>query len=146
MLTDSKRHSHTKALNHLASASAFSGFITALVGVTFAIYPPSSKYPSGFTVNETLQSWTCKWKKPLDGNIAGPDGTPLHAPTHFARDCAASRAGFALMCVLIALEIVMAVAAVAGYLLTRRAAGQRADERVVSETVVVKDGKSASLT
>lgn len=107
-----------------------------MVGVAFGIYLPSSKYPSGFTKNETLQSWTCKWKRPLDGSNIDSDDTYLEAPAHFARDCAASRAGFALTCALIGLEVVMGIAAAAGYLFMKRMAKRR--NRDMSETLEVK--------
>lgn len=106
-------------MNSLAAAVSVSGFVTALVGVLFALYLPSSTYPPGFTVNETLQSWTCKWADPP--KVAGAR-VMVSAPIHFARDCKDSRAGFVLLCVLLGLEAVMGFAAAAGYLLERNVA------------------------
>ncbi|CAG8154636.1 unnamed protein product [Penicillium olsonii] len=98
-------HSRIKPLNIYSSVLAFAGFVTALVTVLFAIYRPSSNHPAGFNTNETLHSWTCKWK-------TGTDGTSI--PRHFERDCMNTRAGFALMCVLIGMEMLMGIVAAAG--------------------------------
>lgn len=62
--------------------------------------------------------------------------TYLEAPAHFARDCAASRAGFALTCALVGLEVVMGITAAAGYLFMKRMAKRRNAE--MSETLEVK--------
>ncbi|KAJ5676532.1 uncharacterized protein N7477_002165 [Penicillium maclennaniae] len=98
-------HSRIQILNTCASTSAIAGFITALIGLLFTIYLPSSTYPVGFTENETLHSWTCKWKNNTSSTTI---------PVHFTRDCHNSRAGFALLCVLLGLEIVMGVGAALG--------------------------------
>ncbi|CAG7988662.1 unnamed protein product [Penicillium olsonii] len=98
-------HSRIKPLNIYSSVLAFAGFVTALVTVLFTIYRPSSNHPAGFNTNETLHSWTCKWK-------TGTDGTSI--PRHFERDCMNTRAGFALMCVLIGMEMLMGIVAAAG--------------------------------
>ncbi|KAJ5114327.1 hypothetical protein NUU61_000086 [Penicillium alfredii] len=111
-------HSRIKPLNTYASLSAFAGFITALVGVLFIIHRPSSSYPAGFTHNETLHSWTCKWK-------IAPDGA--QAPIYFSRDCASTRAGFVLLCVLLALEVLLGLVAAVGAWLQRNVARHRED-------------------
>ncbi|EPS25163.1 hypothetical protein PDE_00094 [Penicillium oxalicum 114-2] len=109
-------HPRIGLLNSYAMTSSFAGFLTALVGVTFTIYRPSASYPSGFSRGETLQSWTCKWKAP------GGLGT---APIEFSRDCIATRAGFGLLCTLLGLEILMALAAIAGTLAQRDVSRRR---------------------
>ncbi|CAG8426331.1 unnamed protein product [Penicillium salamii] len=98
-------HPRIKQLNIYASASALAGFVTALVAVLFMIYRPSSNHPAGFNTNETLHSWTCKWK-------AGTNGTAI--PRHFDRDCMNTRAGFVLICILIGMEMLMGIFAAAG--------------------------------
>ncbi|CAP79032.1 hypothetical protein E8E15_005369 [Penicillium rubens] len=112
-------HSRIKSLNNYASASAIAGFLTALVGILFIIYLPSSDYPAGFSKNETLHSWTCKWK-------TGTSGTK--PPRHFERDCINTRAGFCLLCVLVGLEILMGLVAAVGIWFQRDVAGRRADQ------------------
>ncbi|KAJ5490778.1 hypothetical protein N7539_002345 [Penicillium diatomitis] len=109
-------HPRIKLLNSYSSASSFAGFLTALVAVTFSIYRPSASYPSGFTQGETLQSWTCKWKA---------SNGAQSAPVDFSRDCHATQAGFALVCTLLALQILMGFAAIAGTLAQRDVARRR---------------------
>ncbi|KAJ5578739.1 uncharacterized protein N7459_007703 [Penicillium hispanicum] len=120
-------HSRIKLLNICASASALAGFITSLVGILFIIYLPSSTYPTGFTKNETLHSWTCKWKKDT-----GHDTTPVH----FVRDCHNTRAGFALLCTLLGLEILMGIGAVVGAWF-QRDVGRRREEQVQLEKLEI---------
>ncbi|KAJ5450747.1 uncharacterized protein N7458_007196 [Penicillium daleae] len=120
-------HSRIKLLNSYASASAFSGFITSLVGIIFVIYRPSASYPSGFSQGETLHSWTCKWK-----SSNGSTSTPIH----FTRDCHETRAGFALLCVLLGLEILMGLAAAAGTL-SQRDVSRRRDQQVQLEKLEI---------
>ncbi|KAJ5167484.1 uncharacterized protein N7482_006265 [Penicillium canariense] len=115
--------SRIKLLNSYASASALSGFITALIGITFTIYRPSASYPSGFTENETLRSWTCKWTV---------SNETTSTPIDFSRDCHDTRAGFALLCVLLGLEILMGLAAAAGTWFQRDVSRLR-DEQVQLE-------------
>ncbi|CAG8242448.1 unnamed protein product [Penicillium salamii] len=98
-------HPRIKQLNIYASVSALAGFVTALVAVLFMIYRPSSNHPAGFNTNETLHSWTCKWK-------AGTNGTAI--PRHFDRDCMNTRAGFILICILIGMEMLMGIFAAVG--------------------------------
>ncbi|KAJ5581541.1 hypothetical protein N7535_000161 [Penicillium sp. DV-2018c] len=98
-------YSRIKPLNIYSSASAIAGFVTALVGVLFIIYLPSSGYPPGFSKNETLPSWTCKWR-------VGTSGSKI--PSHFSRDCVNTRAGFVMLCVLLGMEASMGLAAAAG--------------------------------
>ncbi|KAJ5205012.1 uncharacterized protein N7498_005891 [Penicillium cinerascens] len=112
-------HSRIQTLNTCASTSAIAGFITALIGLLFIIYLPSSTYPSGFSENETLHSWTCKWK-------TNTGNTP--APIHFTRDCQETRAGFALLCVLLGLEIAMGVGAALGSYFQRDVSRRREEE------------------
>ncbi|KAJ6156059.1 hypothetical protein N7497_004944 [Penicillium chrysogenum] len=112
-------HSRIKSLNNYASASAIAGFLTALVGILFIIYLPSSDYPAGFSKNETLHSWTCKWK-------IGTSGTK--PPRHFERDCINTRAGFCLLCVLVGLEILMGLVAAVGIWFQRDVARRRAGQ------------------
>ncbi|KAL2001815.1 hypothetical protein VTN02DRAFT_1190 [Thermoascus thermophilus] len=108
-------HPRTRLLNILSTAVSCGGFIAAVTGIAFAIYLPSSTYPSGFTENETLHSWTCRWKSMRGLNILDEDGTPLRAPDHFPRDCVETRAGFILLGLLIGLEVMMGAAAAAGW-------------------------------
>ncbi|CAI7641864.1 unnamed protein product [Penicillium bialowiezense] len=109
-------YSRIKPLNIYASASALAGFVTSLVSLLFIIYRPASSHPDGFSKNETLQSWTCKWK-------AGTSGTTI--PHDFDRDCMNTRAGFVLICVLIGLEIFMGVLAAVGTWFQRDVARRR---------------------
>ncbi|KAJ5126545.1 hypothetical protein N7448_007324 [Penicillium atrosanguineum] len=111
-------HSRIRVLNTCASTSAIAGFITALIGLLFIIYLPSSAYPSGFTENETLYSWTCKWK----------NTSSTTTPLHFSRDCHNTRAGFALLCFLLGLEIVMGVGAALGSYFQRDVSRRREQE------------------
>ncbi|KAJ5746956.1 uncharacterized protein N7511_008652 [Penicillium nucicola] len=98
-------YSRIKPLNIYASTSALAGFVTALVGILFIKYLPSSSYPAGFSKNETLHSWTCKWKT----------GTSTTAtPANFDRDCTNTRAAFVLLCVLVGMEVFMGVIAALG--------------------------------
>jgi hypothetical protein len=127
LLTPAQPHSRIKLLNSYASASAFSGFITSLVGIIFMIYRPSASYPSGFSQGETLRSWTCKWK-----SSNGSTSTPIH----FTRDCHETRAGFALLCVLLGLEILMGLAAAAGTL-SQRDVSRRRDQQVQLEKLEI---------
>ncbi|KAJ5625214.1 hypothetical protein N7510_001523 [Penicillium lagena] len=113
-------HSRIKTLNTFSSASAVAGFITALTGVLFTLYPPSSTYPVGFSENETLHSWTCKW---------GSSHNDIATPIHFARDCAEMRTGFVLLGVLVGLEFIMGLVATVGSWMQRGVARQRADEQ-----------------
>lgn len=121
-----------RTMDLLAAASSICGFVTALIGVLFVIYFPSSKHPAGFTKGETLQSWTCKWTDAASATNSG-----VAAPLHFARDCADARAGFALLCSLVGLEIIMGCAAVAGYWLERTTAEEsRQEEFQFKQTTV----------
>ncbi|OQE41297.1 hypothetical protein PENCOP_c005G00763 [Penicillium coprophilum] len=110
-------HSRIKPLNIFASASAVAGFLTALVGILFIVYLPSSDYPAGFSKNETLHSWTCKWKTGTSS---------MKAPYHFDRDCINTRAGFVLLCVLVGMEVLMGLVAAAGTWYQRDVARRRA--------------------
>ncbi|KAJ5131400.1 uncharacterized protein N7515_007439 [Penicillium bovifimosum] len=94
-----------KPLNIYSSASAVAGFVTTLVGILFIIYLPSSGYPAGFSKNETLHSWTCKWQTGTSGS---------KTPSHFSRDCVNTRAGFVMLCVLLGMEVSLGLAAAAG--------------------------------
>ena len=114
-------------MNAFSSVSALTGFITALTGVLFIMYLPSSSYPTGFTVNETLYSWTCKWK-----TSSGGTATPID----FARDCHDTRAGFALLCVLLGLEILMGISAAVGTFFQRNV-GRRREEQVQLEKLEI---------
>jgi hypothetical protein len=88
-----------------ALASALVGFVTVLVGILFAIYLPSSNYPAGFSTNETLHSWTCKWKTGTNDS---------RSPSLFHRDCINTGAGFILLCVVGGMEILMGIIAAVG--------------------------------
>ncbi|KAJ5158064.1 uncharacterized protein N7500_007715 [Penicillium coprophilum] len=110
-------HSRIKPLNIYASASAVAGFLTALVGILFIVYLPSSDYPAGFSKNETLHTWTCKWKT---------GASSIKAPYHFDRDCINTRAGFVLLCVLVGMEVLMGLVAAAGTWYQRDVARRRA--------------------
>lgn len=93
--------------------------MTALVGILFVIYLPSSDYPAGFSRNETLHSWTCKWQ-------TGTSGTK--APRHFDRDCVNTRAGFVLLCVLVGMETLLGLVAAVGIWFQRDVARRRAEQ------------------
>lgn len=118
--------SRIRLLNIGASISALAGFVTSLVGVLFIVYLPSSSYPAGFTKNETLHSWTCKWK--TSGEIP--------SPIHFSRDCHSTRAGFALLCTLLGLEIFMGLTAAAGAWF-QRDVGRRREEKLQLEKLEI---------
>lgn len=111
-------HPRLRLLNMLSSAVGATGLITAIVGVAFAIYLPSATYPDGFTVSETIHSWTCKWRS------VGSDDS-VTAPANFARICAESRAGFVMLGLLIGLEVIMCAAGAAGYMLEMTVSKQR---------------------
>ncbi|KAL1967451.1 hypothetical protein VTN77DRAFT_3236 [Rasamsonia byssochlamydoides] len=118
-------HPRTRLLNFIASAIAVAGFVTAIVGVVFSIYLPSATYPNGFTSNETIHSWTCKWQSLQGVNATTADGQPLTAPADFSRNCVESRAGFILLGLLIGLEVIMGAAAAAGWWLEQSVTKQR---------------------
>ncbi|KAJ5743195.1 hypothetical protein N7533_010297 [Penicillium manginii] len=120
-------HSRIKLLNSYSSLSAISGFIAALVGIIFIIYRPSSNYPSGFTENETLYSWTCKWKN---------GSSTQTIPIDFSRDCHDTRAGFALLCLTLGLEILMGIAAGVGSL-SQRGVSRRREEQFQLEKLEI---------
>jgi hypothetical protein len=117
--------SRTRLLNLLCSAVALCSLITAIVGVAFSIYLPSAKYPDGFTVGETIHSWTCKWDSLNGVNGTNADGKSLTAPHDFSRICIDSRAGFVLMGLLVGLEVLMGAAGAAGFLLDLTVSRQR---------------------
>ncbi|KAN0070209.1 hypothetical protein V8E54_011790 [Elaphomyces granulatus] len=123
-------HPRTKLLNFLATITAGAGLVTAVVGVIFAVYLPSATYPSGFTQNETIHSWTCKWRTLEANNVTGQDGQPLHAPAGFSRDCIETRVGFVLLGLLIGIEAIMGAASAAGWFLERTVSKQRRVEQV----------------
>lgn len=106
------------------------------------IYLPSSTYPPGFTYNETLQSWTCKWKTAPHHNPGNSQNPPIQEPSHFTRDCIKARAGIALMGILIGLGVVMGVTAGVGFWLERRVKRQRKYGRFGLEemTLCAKNG------
>ncbi|CAK37243.1 hypothetical protein CBS63078_4724 [Aspergillus niger] len=128
---------HIRLLNLLAAATALSGFIAALVGLVFVIYQPGAKHPSGFSEMETLHSWTCKWGVVRDDYTSSGDGTvsasasynatggDVTVPVHFKRDCEVTRAGFALLCVLLGLEVVMGGVVAVGVWVKRKVGGVR---------------------
>ncbi|KAL4934548.1 uncharacterized protein BDV17DRAFT_9674 [Aspergillus undulatus] len=120
-------HSHIRRANLAAVATSASGFIASLVGLVFSIYLPGSSYPTGFGNVETLHSWTCKWKASHDLPLgfSSLDEIVSPAPANFARDCAATHAGFILLGFLIALEIILMIAAGAGTWLELSVAKQR---------------------
>lgn len=91
--------------------------------MAFSIYLPSAVYPDGFSVGETIHSWTCKWKSV--SSISNSSQQSLSDPANFARICAESRAGFVLLGLLIGLEVIMCAAAAAGYMLEMSVARQR---------------------
>ncbi|KAJ5925832.1 hypothetical protein N7454_007342 [Penicillium verhagenii] len=120
-------YSRIKLLNSYSSVSATAGFLTALIGLVFIIYRPSSTYPTGFTDSQTLHSWTCKWRE-----SASDETTPIH----FARDCRATRAGFGLLCLTLGLEIFMGIAAAVGTWF-QRDVGRRREEQVQLEKLEI---------
>ncbi|KAK9655161.1 hypothetical protein V6Z96_003353 [Aspergillus fumigatus] len=131
-------HSHIRRLNILASGTAVAGLISAAVGLAFAIYLPQSTYPSGFSHNETLRSWTCKWKAMR--SVTTSENASLHAPTHFERDCRETKAGFVLLALLIGLEVVGSAVGVFGVWLERIVSRQRIyGVQVEKETVLTKE-------
>lgn len=107
--------------------------------MAFAIYMPSSKYPTGFTDYETIHSWTCRWKS-LNGTNVTDDGESLSAPANFSRDCMETRAGFILLGLLIGLEVIMGAAAIAGLFFERSVGKQRRAEsfELQKATITVK--------
>jgi hypothetical protein len=100
----------------MASAVAVSGLITATICVAFAIHLPASPHPTGFTTSETIHSWSCKWQSIGSVNATSLNGGPLSAPSGFSTICKESRASFILLSVLIGLEVIMGISAVAGHL------------------------------
>lgn len=66
----------------------------------------------------------------------------LHPPARFARDCAASRAGFVLLALLIGLEVVMGVAAAAGYWFEWTMTKRRRNEGLMLEKVETGSDKA----
>jgi len=114
-------------LNTLTSIVSLAGFVTSLVGIIFAIYLPSSSYPAGFSGNETIHSWTCKWQSLNGVSVQGSNGQPLAAPDNFASMCMETRAGFILLGLLIGLEIVLGVSGVSGWWLARNVDLHRKD-------------------
>jgi hypothetical protein len=124
-LTRRQPHPRTRLLNFIASAIAVAGLVTAIVGVIFSIYLPSATYPAGFTSNETIHSWSCKWQSLQGVNVTTLDGQPLTAPADFARNCAETRAGFILLGLLIGLEVIMGAAAAAGWWLEKSVSNHR---------------------
>ncbi|OKL56034.1 hypothetical protein UA08_08713 [Talaromyces atroroseus] len=115
----------TRLLNLLSSAVGLCSLIIAIVGVAFSIYLPSAKYPDGYTVGETIHSWTCKWDSLNGVNGTNANGKPLTAPSHFSRICTDSEAGFVLMGLLVGLEVLMGAAGAAGFLLDLTVSRQR---------------------
>ncbi|KUL90360.1 hypothetical protein ZTR_02056 [Talaromyces verruculosus] len=124
-------HPRLRLLNHLSSAVGATGLLVAIVGVAFSIYLPSATYPDGFTVSETIHSWTCKWRSVGSLSNSNDDVT---APANFSRICAESRAGFVLLGLLIGLEVVMCAAAAAGYMLEMTVSRQRKASNGNAET------------
>ncbi|EAW07185.1 uncharacterized protein ACLA_018890 [Aspergillus clavatus NRRL 1] len=118
-------HSHIRRLNILASGTAFAGLLAATIGLAFSIYLPRSTYPDGFSQNETLHSWTCKWK--ALGSVTSSEDADVHAPTHFARDCRETQAAFVILALLVGLEVVRGVVALAALWLDRSVVKQRED-------------------
>jgi hypothetical protein len=104
---------------------AVGGLVTAIVGVAFSIYLPSANPPVGFTVTETIHSWTCKWQSMQGANVTAADGQQLTAPSDFSRSCMETRAGFILLGLLIGLEVIMCFAAAVGYWLEQSVYKQR---------------------
>lgn len=82
-------------------------------------YLPLSSYPIGFSYNETLNSWTCKWKG------GSKDAQP---PIYFAPDCAETHVGFVLLGALVGLELLMGVVAAVSVWSQTNDARRRADE------------------
>ncbi|CRG89205.1 hypothetical protein PISL3812_06241 [Talaromyces islandicus] len=115
----------THKLNKLASAVAISGLITATISVAFAIHLPASTHPIGFTTSETIHSWSCKWQSIGSVNATSLNGGPLGAPSGFSTICKESRAGFILLSVLIGLEVIMGIAAIAGHMFDLSVAKKR---------------------
>jgi hypothetical protein len=109
----------------MASAVAVSGLITATVCVAFAIHIPASPHPTGFTTSETIHSWSCKWQSIGSVNATSMNGGSLGAPSGFSTICKESRAGFILLSVLIGLEVIMGIAAIAGHLFELSVAKKR---------------------
>ena len=134
-------HSNIKLLNILSATTALSGFITALTTLLFTIYLPSSTYPPGFTYNETLHSWTCKWKSVRDATADQQNtDTSIQAPAHFARYCSQTTAAFVLLGVLVGLEVLMGVAAAGGIWLERTVWRQRECHRFDFVNIRAKNG------
>ncbi|KAL2871811.1 uncharacterized protein BJX67DRAFT_88353 [Aspergillus lucknowensis] len=130
-------HSHIRRVNMAAVATSASGFITALVGLIFAIHLPGSSYPDNFSDVETLDSWTCKWKvsHDLPSGFSSDNLTVSPAPAQFARDCSATYAAFILLGFLIGLEIIMGVAAGLGTWLELSVAKQRGQDQYHLEKI-----------
>ncbi|KAL4893659.1 hypothetical protein BDV59DRAFT_176897 [Aspergillus ambiguus] len=128
-------HSRIRRSNFAATATATAGFIATLVGALFAIYRPGSNPPSGFSTDETLHSWTCKWRSIRAESNS--DNTLPSAPAHFARDCAVAEAGFALVCALIGLYSILGVAAGVGIWLGRGVSRQREEEQLQLDKIQI---------
>lgn len=127
--------SHIRRLNLFAAVVAISGFIAALVGIVLAIHLPSSSALHGFARQETLHSWTCKWKSVRGTPSINLDNTLATPPSHFARDCATTRAAFIMMGLLVGLEIIMGIAVGAGIWFERNVSKQRGQDMPQTEKV-----------
>lgn len=121
------------------SIMSIAGIITAIVGVSFAVYLPMASYPEDFTSSETIHSWTCKWKSLNGVIVTDADGRRmLTAPEGFSQLCVESRVGFVFLGLLIGLEVIMGMTAVVGYCLERTVSKQRGLEMNFVRPAVTK--------
>ncbi|KAL4977024.1 hypothetical protein BDW66DRAFT_133759 [Aspergillus desertorum] len=136
-------HSHIRRANLAAVATSTSSFIATVVSLVFVIYLPGSSYPNNFSDVETLYSWTCKWKASHNLPLGFSDDsseTVTPAPVHFGRDCAATRAAFVLLGILIGVEVIMGAAAGVGTWLELSVARRRGQEQYQLEKVETSFG------
>ncbi|KAL1978584.1 hypothetical protein VTN31DRAFT_1443 [Thermomyces dupontii] len=132
-------YSRIRVLNMATSIMSIAGIITAIVGVSFAVYLPMASYPEDFTSSETIHSWTCKWKSLNGVIVTDADGRRmLTAPEGFSQLCVESRVGFVFLGLLIGLEVIMGMTAVVGYCLERTVSKQRGLEMNFVRPAVTK--------
>ncbi|PGG98193.1 hypothetical protein AJ80_09571 [Polytolypa hystricis UAMH7299] len=115
-------HSRTMLLNIFASFVGFAGVVVSIISVALSSALANPHTVDGTELGETINTWTCKWSF-ADGK--DHIGDAVDATDGFGRYCRETRASFALMCVLIVLEVVFLGATGCGYWLEAKMGKKR---------------------
>ncbi|EFR04217.1 hypothetical protein MGYG_07224 [Nannizzia gypsea CBS 118893] len=100
-------------LNAFITIIAFSGFIASVAAVATSVIAYNPHYTDGGAqLGQTINSWTCTWSY---GGGVDSEGIQIPPVSNFNRLCRETRASFAIMCVMIAVQFLSCLSAGCGW-------------------------------